>query len=179
MTNNCILQSKTLWKLRRFCRGTHWKSGSLMRMEPPSFPLSYPKEQRVSAAPQTPRYSPRRFTQPVLSKITVLVLMLVRHYSHSVAARCHYQSVAAAPLFFVFTAFSHRFGWSLATDEIFWRIFSNLFCRYLFSIIVHAHYLMSMSQKCEHQLSTVRPTLTVRRKRKRNVYRYSIRSRSR
>ena len=46
---------------------------------------------------------------------------------------------------------------SQATGDIYWRIFSNLFCRYLIYVIVHTHHLILMSQKCEHQLFTVIP----------------------
>ena len=33
-----------------------------------------------------------------------------------------------------------------ATGEIYWRIFSNLFCQYLLDIIVHKNYLIWMSE---------------------------------
>ena len=63
-----------------------------MGMEPPSFTIYCTKEQRASAAPQNTHFLPRRFARPVLSKVTVviLVLMLGHHYVRPVAARYNY-----------------------------------------------------------------------------------------
>ena len=49
---------------------------------------------------------------------------------------------------------------SHASGEIYWRIFSNLFCQYLLYIIVHANYLILMSEKCQHHVVFVVCLLT-------------------